>query len=355
MKLWFVLLSLLFIFIAPAVYLFADTLSISNEVHITATVPELESESSSNVSSGSGGGGSWGGQIINIRDDEKGDEKDEEEEEADDIEGDGGSEPEPDIAPETGIVVDDKEEKEEEVLDEPAEPDTTNIYFGGYSFPDATISYSLNGDVISTIQADTSGYFEGIYPSVEAGENTFSFQAENYEGDESHLVSYAYTVQTTSPVYISGIVLPPILDVSSEGDLEGIAIPGSEIQIFGVDLSDQSLHIVNTISVNPDGTYAIEFDLRDPTVYDQYYVGCEWKGLDCGFSQVVEVQMVGDSYKFVGEVFADFTQDVEVNFVDFAFIRAAFLSGKNNPVYDLNKDGTINLVDFSLLNYQWTL
>lgn len=352
MKLWFVLLSLLFIFVAPAVYLFTDTLSASNEVHITATVPELESESSSNVSSDGGGGGSWSGQIINVRDDEEVEEEDEDgEEETEEGE---ENEPEPDNAPETDVVTDD-EEVEEEALDEPAEPTSTNVYFGGYSFPNATISYSLNGEVISTIQADATGYFEGVYASVEAGENTFSFQAENYEGDESHLVSYAYTVQTASPVYISGVVLPPILDVSSEGDLEGIAIPGSEIQIYGVDLSDQSLHVVNTISVNPDGTYAIEFDLRDPTVYDQYYVGCEWEGLDCGFSQVIEVQMVGDSYKFVGEVFADFTQDVEVNFVDFAFIRAAFLSGKNNPVYDLNKDGTIDLVDFSLLNYQWTL
>ncbi len=355
MKLWFILLSLLFIFVAPAAYLFANTLSASNDVTITATVPSQESESGTSSTSGGGGGSGWYSQITNIQDEDADEDVDTDSNSTD--ESTPGTELglDEDTSAQSGDEEADSEESIEESVEEPVEPETTEVYFGGYTFPNATISYSLNGEVVSTIQADTSGYFEGSYSVVEAGEQIFSFQAESYEGDESNLVSYAYTVQTGSPVYISSIILPPILDVSSGGELEGVAIPGSEIQVYGVNLSDQSLHVVNTIPVGPDGTYVIEFDLGDSTVYDQYYVGCEWKGTDCGFSQIIQVQMVGEDYKFVDKIFANFTEDEEVNFVDFAFIRAAFLQGKNNPLYDLNQDGEIDLVDFSLLNYQWTL
>jgi hypothetical protein len=63
---------------------------------------------------------------------------------------------------------------------------------------------------------------------------------------------------------------------------------------------------------------------------------------------------VGGLYEIPGNVFADFTADIKVNFVDFSFMRAAYLSGESILFYDLDEDGVLTLKDFSLLDYQWT-
>ena len=96
-----------------------------------------------------------------------------------------------------------------------------------------------------------------------------------------------------------------------------------------------------------------EVDLKEGA-YSQYYVSCSYEGQGCGYSGIVPIQVIGDTYEIPSNIFADFTQDVEVNFIDFSFMRSAFLSSQSILFYDLDEDGDLTLKDFSLLDYQWT-
>ena len=361
MKNWLATLLAFLVLVVPSAYLLTDVMSASNSVHITAIVPEPSTPteippSSSVTSSGSSTGSSGGGAFSSNTEASSSEASSESTSDANTAENDtggdsggvsaGGSSTSSNNT--TGVI-----ENTPSTPPPALPPPTAVVRYGGYTFPNATVTFSLNGVFVTTLQADATGYFVGS-SSVPVGDAIFTFQASDMLGNDSRLTSYAYTVQNESPVIISSIVLPPLFDVSPAGDLSGVAIPGAEIVVYGMSDGDQELHPLSTITVNGDGTYTYDFDFKKDLSYDRYYVACSWEGVDCGTSGIVQVQMVGESNKFIGEVLADFTEDIEVNYVDFAFMRNAFLKDPYNPVYDLNQDGVVNLADFSLLNYQWS-
>ena len=318
MKRW-LLLTFAFAFIGlPGTLLLVNTLEVSNQVHVTALVgdPNEPVNSPTVITTSGGGGGSDNGTIaVNI--------------------------------PTTVDQPNEDTSSTEQELQ-------TVIYFGGYAFPNAEVTFTLDVDFSFTVSANDEGYFEGSYDELYMGEHIFTFQALSYEGEESRLVSYAYNVQNEAALYISSVLLPPIFGSNQGGDgLSGVAIPGSEIQVFGVSQGSQALVGLETIQVGSDGTYAYEVDLKEGA-YSQYYVSCSYEGQGCGYSGIVPIQVIGDTYEIPSNIFADFTQDVEVNFIDFSFMRSAFLSSQSILFYDLDEDGDLTLKDFSLLDYQWT-
>lgn len=355
MKRWLLVLSALTLLGVPGTLFVANVLDVSNEVHITATVEDPnaipEEEPNSVVPTSTSGGGGGGGNGSNSNSQSAAGEEETDEESQPDSTPDSSVPTDSSIADEQG---DQASQNSTEEADEVEEEERAIIYFGGYAFPNATIQFSLDGGVVLTAVADDTGYFEGNYSGLALGDHVFSFQAKDYKGDESRLVSYSYTVQSASPLYASSILLPPIFAPGNNGDaLNGVAIPGAQIEVYGVTQSGQELVLLQTIDVPSDGSYKYEVDLKSEG-YDQYYVACSFKGNSCGFSGVVPVQNVSANFEVPGNVFADFTNDVEVNFVDFSFMRAAFLSEVSILFYDLDEDGELTLKDFSLLNYQWT-
>lgn len=351
MKRWLLLTFIFGLIGLPGTLFLVNTLEVSNQVHVTALVEERESSQISEISSVSESGGGLNGQAGESSDNQESDEVDSFDANSDENESDSTDE-------EDGLTIDEPDELEEsdEKEDETTivpEPQAA-IYFGGYAFPNAQVVFTLDGEASYTFYADSEGYFEGSFGDLTMGQHIFSFQAESFEGKESRLVSYAYTVVSESPLYISSILLPPIFGSVENGQgLGGVAIPGSEIQVYGVSQSDQKLVELETIQVNEDGTYKYEVDLKDGA-YSQYYVACSFQGQECGYSGIIPVQVVGGIYEIPSNVFADFTNDIQVNFVDFSFMRAAFLSDKNILFYDLDEDGDLTVKDFSLLDYQWT-
>ncbi len=314
MKRWLLLTFILALFSFPSTFFLVNTLESSNEVRVTALVEAPGTQSTTSGSSGGNSGG--GGRPL-------------------------GSD---ETLPEASV--------EEEIA---AQPELqAAVYFGGYAFPDARVTFSLDGSLLLTLNADEEGAFQGSYGNLSLGEHVFTFQAYNYDGNASRTVSYAYTVLNEAPLYISSILLPPLFYPLETGEeLEGLSISGSEIQVYGVSQGGEQLVPLSTIEVDEEGKYSYLLDLKDGT-YEQYYVSCSFEGQACGYSAVIPVQIVGGVYEIPSNVFADFTRDIEVNFEDFSFMRAAFLSRVSILFYDLDEDGSLTLKDFSLLNYQWT-
>lgn len=353
MKRWLLVFSALTLLGLPGTLFLANLLEVSNEVHITATVEDpnaAPSDSSAVVSNSSGQGGGSGAssnQSSSTNEDEEDGSNQSEEGSSGQTQGSQAGESESnDTISETPST----DSTDAEELEEPM----ATLYFGGYAFPNASVQFSIDGTHVSTLTADEDGYFEGSYSELVFGGHIFSFQAESYAGDESRLVSYSYTVQNESPIYISSILLPPIFTPADSGEgLAGVAIPGAEIEVYGVEQNGSGLVLLETIHVPDDGAYSYEVDLKTKA-YDQYYVACTFKGQACGYSGIIQVQNIGANNAVPTNVFADFTNDVEVNFVDFSFMRAAFLSDVSILFYDLDEDGALTIKDFSLLNYQWT-
>lgn len=359
MKRWIFLTAIFAILGLPGTMFLVSTLEVSNDVHITATVQGPESDNSENSSVvSSGGGGGWGGRNSGSGSSQN-DDEDDEDQNTDDVNFDETDSSEANSDEELQIEESVTEDDADEKIEEPSSPEPKKdpealIYFGGYAFPNAVISFTLDGEPMFTVNADADGYFEGNYDSLPLGEHIFTFQAEDYEEVTTRTVSYAYNVVNESPLYISSILLPPLFEPAENGTgMNGLSIPGAEIQVFGVTQNGQELVEVETIIVNADGTYSYELDLKDGA-FNQYYVSCTYKEKECGYSGIIQVQIVDGSYEIPSNVFADFTKDVAVNFVDFSFMRAAFLNKANLLFYDLDEDGALTLKDFSLLNYQWT-
>lgn len=322
MKRWLLLivffgLTVLF----PGAFLAADLIQ-SNEVTITAVVPENGSSSSSSASTSSISGSSGG------------------------VAGGANS----------GSL---------------AEDGRASIHIEGYSFPNAKIQLVVNGLPSDSWFAEEDGFFSRNFRTEEEGVLILSLSAR-LGGYSSATSTFTLLVEADQILDLSTVLLSPVLDSTDGIAWTGLSIPGSEVTVLVNGVEAQTL---SASEVDGSFDFLVEGSL-DGTLY----LTCAWEGQSCGTSlihiltsssdvsdeasvETVESLLTPESQVSVGEddlssssaLLSDLNSDGKVNYVDFGVLREVYLEGGYAPLVDLDSDGALNLLDFSLLAYQWTI
>jgi hypothetical protein len=82
-------------------------------------------------------------------------------------------------------------------------------------------------------------------------------------------------------------------------------------------------------------------------MFEQFGTGAQAKS---GYSQAVSFYVGTRDVKVPGT--ADLNNDGKVNLVDFSILLYHW--GTDHAIADLNSDGRVNLTDFSILLFNWT-
>ncbi len=232
----------------------------------------------------------------------------------------------------------------------------TKVIIQGKAYPGASITVLKDGQVATIIKADALANFKVEITTITAGVWTFGLWAEDKAGRKSITFSFTVTIVKDTTTTVSGIFLPPTIELEKTNLLRGENLnilgqtaPQSEISIH----VESPAEIVKKTKATTGGDWNLLFDTGslDEGSHTTRAKAESSEGLLSSYSRVLAfyVGKYGTAQICPG---ADFNKDGKVNLVDFSIML--YWWGRQNACVDQSGDGIVNLTDFSILMYWWT-
>ena len=236
-------------------------------------------------------------------------------------------------------------------------PPVAKAIFQGRAYPKAFLTILKDGKVAATFFAESSGLFRKELTGLSGGIYTFGIWAEDIEGRKSVTLGFTVSILEGRTTIISGIFISPTIEVGptqvERGDavnILGQAFPESQVNIFIA-----SKEIVKEASTTKEGKWVYELDTgpleeREHQTRARAVFG---DGEISPFSQTLSFLVLPPGALVCRG--ADLNFDGRVNIIDFSILL--FFWGQTKPANvcaDINFDGIVNIVDFSIMMYYWT-
>ncbi len=243
--------------------------------------------------------------------------------------------------------------------------DTTNLaIFQGISYPGSSISVLKNGTQVAQVGAFSDGTFDLRVRDLAPGVYTFGLRAEDTTRLLSKLLPFTVTITPGVATTINGIVFPPTLTSDKvavkKGDpviIFGSAAPLSELYISFTNASE----IIKKTQVSASGTWRYAINSSElPFGENIVKARSVTKNVFSPYSETITFT-VGDMTVLRKKLSlsgfrarCDLNDDGRVNLLDFS-IMAYWYKRLGFPMkVDLNTDHAVNLTDLSILAYCWT-
>jgi hypothetical protein len=150
---------------------------------------------------------------------------------------------------------------------------------------------------------------------------------------------------------LSGVFLPPTIQFKSSDEyvsVEGNTVPGASVGIVVLDRGEMVL--MKTVTANALGAYN--------AIFPREFIEKEERVIKSIASFDGRQSPFGLAISFVdtdtSELRGDINKDGRINLIDFSVL--AYWYKRSNPPkqMDLNGDGVVTLTDLSILTYWWT-
>lgn len=231
----------------------------------------------------------------------------------------------------------------------------TEVVLKGKAYPGANIDILLDGQKLGSTQADSNADFLYTSTNVTPGTDTFSFVATDNSGVQSLTDSATFDVSQSAVTTVSNIFIPPTISVSAPqfapGDLmtlSGQSVPGASVVTQLSTSATSSL----TAAADASGDWALQVDTA--SLADGYHAAKAYFQISTstksGFGRSVSFYI--GTGKAPGQASPDLNGDGKINLVDFSIFLTMW--NTSNARADFNKDGTVNLADFSIMLFNWT-
>jgi hypothetical protein len=239
----------------------------------------------------------------------------------------------------------------------------SSVTFTGVTIPNANVTELKDGTKVGSVQAKSDGTFSAQITGLERGAYGFQLYAQDSKGLTTSLYSTALSIGQGTDNSITGIVLPPTIQLSTDtanpGDTitaSGSAPPNAILSISlatqtGSTTSKSLKSYTASSSATGDWSFAIDTASLKKSVYSVQSTAAVSTTSISGISKNVTFAL-GTSAKPGSCGNPDMNGDGKVNLVDFSIFLLSW--GTDAPAADYNCDGTVNLADFSIMLFQWT-
>ncbi len=240
----------------------------------------------------------------------------------------------------------------------------SSVVISGRAPVNSSVTILKDGAQQSSVQASATGAFSSTISGLERGTYTFVSYATDAQGNKTSRFSSTLTLNSGTTNAISGVLLSPTVMPDSEqigiaDDLHvsGIGVPGTMVNLLVRDVPGPGqVGIPREYTASTTATGAWEYtvpakDLKRGT----FEIKVKTVTAD------VSSEYNAPTYVGVGEAPAeqadtgnrsDINKDGKVNLVDFSILLTHW--NDSDPDADINLDGTVNLSDFSILLFNWT-
>jgi cysteine-rich repeat protein len=232
----------------------------------------------------------------------------------------------------------------------------TKVVLRGKAYPNSDVNLLLDGQSLGKVRADSNAEFLYTSSAITPGTATFGFWATDSKGVKSITSTVIFEVVQSAVTTVANVFIPPSVSVSSPqvtpGDfvtVSGETVPNATVMTeIGSDKGKSAL----TATAADTGAWAIQIDSNSlnngfNTVKAFFQTAADTKS---GYGRAVSFYVGTEPLSSV--ISADVNSDGKVNLVDFSIFLLEW--GGTNIRFDFNQDGSVSLADFSIMLFNWT-
>lgn len=230
----------------------------------------------------------------------------------------------------------------------------TRVVLRGKAFPGSLVSILLDGKELGTTVADSNADFLFSTIAVTPGTATFGFSAKDPQGVGSITTSVVFEIVQSAITTVANIFLPPTVTVSparvESGSLftiSGHTVPRATVSI---DIRPGPQQVL-TAEADARGVWSLQVDSSSlskglHTAKASFQLSTLVKS---GYGKAVSFSIGTDA---AAGRSPDLNRDGKVNLVDFSIFLTSWNTDDSEP--DFNEDNKVNLADFSIMLFAWT-
>lgn len=234
----------------------------------------------------------------------------------------------------------------------------SSVTLAGWAPPGSTVHILKDGVASATGRAGGDGTFESTVSNLERGSYTFLVYAIDGAERKSSTFSTTLSLSSGTNNSISTIVVPPTIGLSAAtidvGDgvtLTGETVPDSTVEVFLTPEGSRSISEKFTVTSGANGLWELAIEAQDLS-RGTYGIRARTIRSSQSMSEFSERLVLGVGAPLEQAGSFDLNADGKVNLVDFSIMLSFW--GTAGPEGDINVDGTVNLADFSILLFNWT-
>ena len=246
--------------------------------------------------------------------------------------------------------------------DGPFESGDGRVIFNGFAHPRSEIVVLVDGNEAIRGTAEATGRYSITLDGIARGVYTFGVYGIDQDGVRSSTFSTSFTVSGARVTSLSNINVPPSVTVTpdpvdpgTDVTISGYTVPNSEVTLEHEREGSVASKQTFTITSNRDGRWEQVLDTSGFTT-GPHQARASVKTEDFGSSNFSNYVRYGVGEALADTNPADLNRDGRVNLVDFSILLFWWETdgGDSDPPADINRDGVVNLVDFSILLFNWT-
>ncbi len=235
------------------------------------------------------------------------------------------------------------------------------VIINGSAFPNSTIVILVDGAAARTVRSNSQGKFAVTLDAIARGVYNFGIYGVDSNDVRSSTFTTTFTVTGSRSSSLSNINLAPSILVEPDpvdpGDtvtFSGYTLPNAAVTIENQ--SEKTSASKKTFETTSDssGEWSIDVDTTG-------FVAGTYKVRAKAQTSTVSTNFSNYTLYGVGEavragINADLNRDGKVNLIDFSILLFWWGSdgGDSNPPADINADRNVSLTDFSILLFNWT-
>lgn len=233
----------------------------------------------------------------------------------------------------------------------------------GYSSPGSTVTVLKDGVKQIATQAKSDGSFKADLPRMERGTYTFLTYAEDSRGRRSAADTATISLVGGTINTITDVVVPPtiMLSKTSVSLAEEVLITGESVPNAKVEVAVQKVGSGNpsdlkkftATTTGSIGAWEVKLNSKDLTkgTWDIKARTIVSTQLESSVSNALRLG-VGAVPALGGAAQGDINGDGKMNLIDFSIMLSHW--GTDDANADFNHDGVVSLADFSILLFNWT-
>lgn len=234
----------------------------------------------------------------------------------------------------------------------------TQVSVAGRAYPSRTVNILLDTEAVGSVQADAAGRFEFTTRSS-PGTATLGIWSTDLNGTRSITQNSTFDITQGAITNVNGVSLPPTLRVSNERPNAGevVTVSGQSIPSATIELQVGNDRTLRATTTN-NGVWQILLDTAtlqpaEYTLRARSLVTIPPANIQTGYSSAVQLFYGVDGRASTP---SDLNRDGRVNLTDFSIMIFWWGTdgGDSNPPADINGNGRVSIEDFSILLFNWT-
>ncbi len=244
----------------------------------------------------------------------------------------------------------------------PYQSGDAQVKITGFTAPRSVVTALVDGKISQTANADANGAFSVTITAIARGAYTFGIYSTDANKIKSSTFSTSFTVTGARESALSNIFIAPTVQAAPDPvtpgqmvTLSGFAVPNAVVTIENLKDGNTGTLKQFTAQSSASGAWSVTVDTTgyQSGTYKARAKVVTTAGISSSFSNYTVYGIGQSATKTLN---SDLNRDGKVNLTDFSILLFWWNSngGTSDPSADINGDAKVNLTDFSILLFNWT-